>query len=763
MNVHDELEKSFGAYVELPKERHQRDGVSLTKAKGAPKDHFKWNKFLKECSTLSLSCGQKHKEKRALLTAEMDSILSIIAANPGLIAPKMPVLCALASMARAELLFYCCHLHAQDNVRKDMRKYLQASDFLPLHHDISKLLHQLMEIISLLHKYHSIIVSYYSTFLSTTDLRIISGLVDEVGGLISPLGEQHESLLGSFLVDLSNIGSIPIADSCNIPPSMNKFDTKVFTDSPFNQKLRAYRLNWNRLSAVLSTSMVPVLGKSRRQSFVGATSAASSAAAAASASSNILALASRMNETVNRSRYIDDMDGIIQDYLSPHEAWWFVDRLSDEFRNSLQCQQSEVHGHLSNPNTLFIGGYFAFANCVGRNVDHSVSDESEVIAASVLRYYSTLVASLRETFLDSLHRLEELRFIFESATHPAEASARLRRTIHGKSQGGGGGHQEAYPGVESEYHERTPSGSNFSQLMRHSQHIGYIVASVGKPFVCFADVSDCKFDLVQYLKMEMECYLSAQLKGIFCPNCFGDSPVTEMTRPFVALHQAVNACHVMNQVLRNVDHYVLYSNHRTEDPLPDSAHELLRAQLFRMSLDVTISPPGTPLATTGSSSVGCDFVTRVTSWFENLISSLCGPDGTGASSTVTATATATASPPAVWIPSKNTFASFTGVSAEGHAVESFLNPSDMECLCSVLGLQGVRALDLMFINTIKAKLAALIPFFKEHEAHWQSLANAYSPSVMHTCSKIIGLNMFHQSMVSIGIILAVRKVRASVC
>ena len=332
------------------------------------------------------SIGTRHQERRSYIHAEVKNLRHILSAVPGLVGPKFPVILAAAAIAKAEILHYFRHLHA--DTRKDVKKY-QNSDHYKCR-DITGLIHDLFELTCFVEKYREVVQMYYAEFITACDVPELGPVVEIAVNAIPPnVHDLLPELLSSLCRDLSCV------------------DLEQVSEADY----RGVRLNWERYSTLLG-----ITGKFSKEANDD--------------------LAKKMFETVERTTYVDSIPTLLKDYFMPYELWWHQSKLVDSFKDSLECNQK--------PTSIL-----SILACVPHNLHPDCPEEGPLLAESSWRFCDFLVSSMNK-FVDSLLKwLWDYFMTLEKKTRAADAGQRLERQWNAK-QSQGKAAPDHYPGYESE-------------------------------------------------------------------------------------------------------------------------------------------------------------------------------------------------------------------------------------------------------------------------------------------------------------------------
>ena len=155
-----------------------------------------------------------HTYRRSVLNTQLHKCLVTLRASPGLVAPKLPLLQALASLARDEIHSYYRHL-GKIAIRRDCKSLYRYEEYISTLtnseiSDVGLLLANLVRLTNLIREFRVIIVNYYSEYLSGAYLKTLIPVINQVASFfplvqrtVRPLVE--DLLQGTSLIDLKRI------------------------------------------------------------------------------------------------------------------------------------------------------------------------------------------------------------------------------------------------------------------------------------------------------------------------------------------------------------------------------------------------------------------------------------------------------------------------------------------------------------------------------------------------------------------------------
>ena len=374
LNIHAEFES---LYTSFPS---KKDNIVVPK-------NLKIKSVLKELAKVAVvSIGTRHQERRSYIHAEVKNLRHILNAVPGLVGPKFPVVLTAAAIAKAEILHYFRHLHA--DTRKDVQKY-QNSDHYKCQ-NITGLIQDLYELTCIVEKYREVVQMYYAEFITACDVPELGPVVDiAVGAIPANLHDLLPELLSSLCKDLSCV------------------DLEQVSEADY----RGVRLNWERYSTLLG-----IPGKLSKEANDE--------------------LAKKMLHIVERTTYVDSIPALLKAYFLPYELWWQQSKLVDVMKDSLECNQK--------PSSIL-----SILSCVPHNLHPDCPEEGPLLADSSWRFCDFLVSSMNKFINSLLKWLWDYFVVLEKKTRAADAGQRLERQWNAK-QSQGKATPDHYPGYESE-------------------------------------------------------------------------------------------------------------------------------------------------------------------------------------------------------------------------------------------------------------------------------------------------------------------------
>lgn len=349
--------------------------------------NLKIKNVLKELAKVAVqTIGVRHQERRSFVHAELKNLKHILAAVPGLVGPKFPIVLAAAAMAKSEILHYFRHLNA--DTRKDVKKY-QNNDHYKCR-DISVLIQDLYEVTCFVEKYREVVQMYYAEYLTAIDAPELQPIIDEVSAALPDnVHEMLPRLLSSFCQDLSDI------------------DLEQVSEADFE----GVRINWERYSTLLG-----ITGQFNKES------------------NDVFCR--KMMSLVERSTYVDAIPSLFKSYFMPYELWWFQPKLVEAFKESLEYNQQ----------SFFV---FGLLSVVPMNIHADCPEEGALLGDSAFRFCDYMVNTMNK-YVDTLLKwLWDYFYQLEKKTRAADAGSRLEKQINARKEQKAVT-PENYPGYESE-------------------------------------------------------------------------------------------------------------------------------------------------------------------------------------------------------------------------------------------------------------------------------------------------------------------------
>jgi NCK-associated protein 1 len=374
LNIHSELDN---LYTNFPS---KKDNVPIPK-------NLKVKNVLKELAKVAVqTIGVRHQERRSYVHAELKNVKHILAAVPGLVGPKFPIVMAAAAMAKSEILHYFRHLNA--DTRKDVKKY-QNTDHYKCR-DITVLVQDLYEVTCFVEKYREVVQMYYAEYLTAIDEAELQPIIEGVSSALPDnLHDLLPQLLGSFCRDLSDV------------------DLEQVSDASFE----GVRINWERYSTLLG-----ITGKFNKEANDG--------------------FCKKMMEVVERSSYVDTIPALFKKYFMPYELWWYQNKVVEALKESLEYNQQPFC-------------VFGMLSVVPMNIHPDCPEEGVLLGDSAWRFCDYLVSTMNK-YVDSLLKwLWDYFYLLEKKTRAADAGNRLEKQFNARKEQKSV-NAENYPGYESE-------------------------------------------------------------------------------------------------------------------------------------------------------------------------------------------------------------------------------------------------------------------------------------------------------------------------
>jgi len=247
----------------------------------------KHKKMIKDVVTEAILKGHiSHRQRRIYLRQELNNLVNIFADKPGLLGPKFQTaLCAL-SLSKEEVLWYFRHIKAQ--APKLYGKKINEDEIRD--NKISELLYLIDRLSQLIRSNKRIIQQYYLEYLKGADRKKLAEVCD--GGFMGSVGTGISQIVRSIIDELGAI---------NIDQALRG-----------RADFKALRLNWYRAEASLSSvqSTVPLM--------------------------KVKHAVDRLNLIAQHSRFVDEIDSLMDQYASLKQLWYFKETLFEIFTRSIK-------------------------------------------------------------------------------------------------------------------------------------------------------------------------------------------------------------------------------------------------------------------------------------------------------------------------------------------------------------------------------------------------------------------------------------------
>lgn len=433
-------------------------------------------------------------------------------------------------MAKAEILHYFRHLGL--DCRKDCKKYLVGD--LYKDREICLLIDDLLELTAIVEKHREIIQMYYAEFLSGPDADYLASLCGEAASAIPENSNDNlPSLLLSIVQDLR----------------------RVDPESTHNANLIGFRMNWDRYTAVYSSSK-KFSPEANRE------------------------LLKFMPEVIERSHMVDNLPYLLKKYFVPYELWWFQGRIVDAFREGLELNTRPLC-------------FLALMTFLPLNLHPDCPEEATLLVDTSSRFCEYLLG-LSTKFIENMLKLFWDYFLqLEKKTRASDAGHRLEKVAmkqnESKDNKVDNNLPDRLPGYESEGYNKkiiTPLVQNrrsLISLLEHAHTIG--------PIIIFQKEVNIE---VAY-KQLISTYFEGRIRSTIVNK--GD-----LERPSIVLSEISVGCRVLQTVY---------------DFITADMSRLLRVVLFRNFCDTNLPPPGAhPTSTKDSDNGG--LIWKIAQWFHSL-------------------------------------------------------------------------------------------------------------------------------------------------
>ena len=307
----------------------------------------------------------KHRERRSYLRGEIGTLNQLFTQLPGLLGPKFPLVMASLTMAKSEILWHFRHVN-QQTVRSRMKHYM-AENFEDPYLPILIGLHD--ELLRLVYSNGKIVENYYTEYLKGAHKKVVEECLEGIKEHGAALSVGVQEILGSI---------VPTIEALSNSKSKN---------------LEGFRLDWSRVSCVLSAS--------------------GSNALKIESVKNLFA---RMNRVVEHSRYVDVLRETVEMRSELHELWWYKDEFQKEYTKCLHNASASAHA------ISFIRSFrvMAESNC------HPFCPEEQMpIGQEAARRADDMCGQLADRVIVLLQEMENHIQRNDSQITPMEAARRV--------------------------------------------------------------------------------------------------------------------------------------------------------------------------------------------------------------------------------------------------------------------------------------------------------------------------------------------------
>lgn len=498
INVHEELEKISSVYPS------SADNLSAF-----PKG-IKLKSILKSISRTSLATsGSTQQGRRSFLEAELGTLNQLVRAVPGLIAPKLPMLLACASLARSELTAYFRHAEAVsssgDNgggvyVRKDSRLHFNAEQYTT-EDAVASLWHELSTAIDLIRKHHLLISNYYLEYLTVTDASALDTLVVEIDHKF----DSVQPYLDSIRHELVAAGR-----------SKN---------AAVEGMGAALRLSWDRIVSVVCSQLMLTALRGSLASFD--------------------ALAQRMLFVCDRTWFAHEhgLHTVIDQFLDPYPIGWFRSSLL----NSYALAMKDPHGL-----ARYVFVFFEPFQSIGKNLHEEFIDERPQLYTKAVHLSNVMLINLSDFVITLTNLLWENLNILESQYQPLEAANRIERAMQLKtsssSSKANSSAVEGLPGCESEVWAK----QKIAKFVLIKQHLAWLTTAARSKGLFTVATREYIPEL--FLREQLVGFFQSRFHALFLSDkdssSSGTTVTTVMQRFSSSLHKLTCGCRSLQYTLR---------------------------------------------------------------------------------------------------------------------------------------------------------------------------------------------------------------------
>ena len=370
------------------------------------------------------------------------------------------------------------------------------------------------------------------------------------------------------------------------------------------------------------------------------------------------ALAQRMLFVFDRSLYRDSLDKLVDQHIDFHQIGWF----RATFLSAFSVAMTDPNGLAQNSWLFFLPLQSIRLSC------HEECPEEVLplsIKAGVLA--NTMLSDVGDFAVTLVTFLWDFVSYLQSQYHPAEVGKRAERIAQSKQRGGAAAaaaaaQQDALPGVESEVWAK----KQIERFVLIQQHLTWLVASA-KALGAFK-VHNLEYTPSLYIQEQVLTYFTNRLHSLFQTS---DKTPLRFSSSFRKL---TCGCLAMQHALRLLD-----------VDISTAVQDVFFAE-FQDSTQVP--PPGLPVPL----HAGLDqekLIYKIGVWFVELAQQIARP-GSGL----------------VWSPAHEQFVNAThqGSNAD-FAVETVLNREELQQLVTMIGVQGVKAIESQLLTALTTEVS----------------------------------------------------------
>eukprot|EP01119_Soliformovum_irregulare_P005153 TRINITY_DN1660_c0_g1_i1.p1 TRINITY_DN1660_c0_g1~~TRINITY_DN1660_c0_g1_i1.p1 ORF type:complete len:1147 (-),score=374.72 TRINITY_DN1660_c0_g1_i1:168-3608(-) len=339
---------------------HNEFESMLGSYKGPKKEVSKFKKAPKEALDEFGKKGlQKHKEKRIYLRQELNSLVQLCTDQPGLLGPKFPLILSALSMAKSEVFWYFSHL--KQAPPKGGKKFTEEES---RDSRISELLFLIDSTCNIVRSNRQIIQRYYLEYLRGADLRKLREI--STSQFMSAVGTGISQILRSAMDELSSVNE--------------------------NSDFKALRLNWFRIEASLSGKSSPTPLLKNRE------------------------LVDRFNLITNHTKYVDDLDGLLERHASLAGLWYHKESFVDAFSRALKEGPNQPYHTLA---------FFRIMNEFPQTATNANPEERDEIGDGITQIAQRFFNEMTDRVVAILNEMAKNFISFDSQTADVNAAYML--------------------------------------------------------------------------------------------------------------------------------------------------------------------------------------------------------------------------------------------------------------------------------------------------------------------------------------------------
>jgi len=339
----------------------------FTNYKNKALDLKKNKKVIKEATNDAFAKGGvRHKERRTYLRQDLNSLRLILNDSPQLIAPKIQMLLCALSLAKEEIFWYFRHCKPANSAKTLGRKIVDEEY---KDNRISELIFVVDAVHSLIKKYKKSVQEYYVEYLCGADSVKLADIINNPS--LPPLvGPQVMNICQSILEEIKHV-------------SLDQFHGGKQYD------FKALRLNWFRVESFLSSLQSPCPPIRCRE------------------------LLDRLLLIYNHTRFVDDLDGLLEEFGSLKALWYWRDYLLEIFEEMIKDGPNQP---------LHVAAFLRLFQTFPSNATAHNPEERAEIGTAIVADVEKMIGSVCKRLLDLINEVARNYISFNSQLQDVNAA-----------------------------------------------------------------------------------------------------------------------------------------------------------------------------------------------------------------------------------------------------------------------------------------------------------------------------------------------------